>query len=165
MDRMNFTPLTEAIESLHHAIVGMHNELCVIANKQREEALDLKRRMIATHDDIVTLATIAQQGAFMLATASDNTAMIGGTVYQAIESSFNGIPTVNYEDFVGFCSECGESVHASDAYDVIDGMLLCPDCTPVDDDEDEVVEFVADEALDAAVNAETPVEVVAETAE
>ena len=165
MERMNFAPIAEAIESLGHAINGMYSELRVVANSQREEALALKRRMLETHEDFITLATITQHGALMLATASDSVAQVGGTVYQAIDSSFNGIPTVNYEDFVGFCSECGACVHAQDSYDVIDGMLLCPDCTPIEDDEDEVVEFVADEALDAAVNAETPVEVVAETAE
>ena len=139
MERMNFAPITEAIEALGLAIRGMYSELRITANSQREEALALKKRMLITHDDMATLAIITRQGAEMLSTTSNAIAQVSGVIYEAIDESFNGIPTVNYEDFVGFCEECGESVHAQDDYEVIDGMVYCPDCKPVEDDEDEAV--------------------------
>lgn len=138
--RTDFTPITNALESLVSAISIVHNDLLAKANAERVEALVLFAKMRETHDDLATLGAIVNDAATQLNAIEEVATDISEKVFDAIDTA--EFPEVDYEDFIAFCDSCGESISQDTNYVKDDGYWYCEDCAEAlnDEDNDEPVE-------------------------
>ena len=137
MARTNFTPINEAFNSLINTITRVHSNLLAKANAEREEALSLHTRMQETHADLVEFNSVIGGAIRALDEIDCVTADIGIKVSDVLTDGFDMLPTCDYEDFVGFCDECGEEITYDELYTKVGNELYHAGCEPVEDETDE----------------------------
>ena len=159
------TPIANAFAALTDAITAMHLEILKEANDQRRELIALRERMCATHDDLIEFGGIIEEGAKALTgvadVVTDHCMLIGdnldGSIYDVIE--------VDYEDFVGYCPECGDIVSVNDEYITNErNEVIHLDCIECEDEAEEAEAEPEQIAMDIPVDAAPADEVVAENA-
>ena len=128
--RTDFTPISNALSALVDTIAGMHRELLDRANAERREALDLYARMQDTYADLSQFGDIVGSAADALCGVSDVADDIGSKVYDAIDGGFPAIPECDYQDFVDFCTACGNTISTNDEFTIIDGEVYETVCAP-----------------------------------
>lgn len=126
--RNDFTSIREALATLSQTIVTMHNETLARANAERQELISLYARMKDTQGDLDELASMAGEAAKELAAVDEVASAHAVLIEDAIYGGAEVVPTCDYEDFVGFCDECGGSVDARTDYCKEKGVLMCADC-------------------------------------
>lgn len=137
MNRIDFTPITTAMNDLTTAIRATFADVLKTANEQREEYHDLARRMYNTYCDMLELGTLVK-------TNGHDLMVLGGEVVtqsQEIRACIEGksFPTCNYEDFAGYCDGCGASlVNDEDNWSMTNTGVFCDTCIDRYDDEDEL---------------------------
>ena len=123
--RTDFTNIASTLNTLASAIAEMQAGLLAQANAEREEALALRARMCDTAADIRELtgmvSGLTAQFMDIEETNEELVAKVNGSI-------FGDIPECPYEDFVGFCEYCGETITKNSQYANEDGMLVCLDC-------------------------------------
>ena len=163
MARTNFTDINNALTSLVDSIVKMHADLLAQANEQRKEAIALHARMLDTQADIVEFGAMVGKVAAQFNAIDEVAGDISMKISDAIYGGFNDFPECDYEDFVGFCADCGKTIAEGDIFDYDGEEFVCEDCFHINDEVDEDELDVADEPVvtDEPVveNDETPVEV------
>jgi hypothetical protein len=137
MARTNFTAIGEALDSLITSIAGMHADILAKANAERREALELHARMQDTYADIVQFNAMVANAADALAGVDEVATDIGMKIYDVLEGGFDMLPECDYEEFVGFCAACGQTIHEDDDVELIDGEFYHKECAPVDEELDE----------------------------
>ena len=147
MARTNFTPINEAFASLIDSIAQVHSDLLAKANAEREEALALYARMQETHADLVEFNSMIGNAAAALNEIDGVAADIGCKVFDVLDNGFDMVPACNYENFVGFCGECGTEITDEDACSLVDGEFYHTECIAVTA-EDEVADE-SEETVDA----------------
>ena len=163
MARTNFTDIRNTLNSLVDSIAKMHADLLREANEQREEALALHERMLNTQADIAEFGAMVGNVADQFAGIDEVAGDISMKISDAIYGGFADFPECDYEDFVGFCADCGCTIAEGDIFDYDGENFICEGCFHAND-EAELDEDVLDEDEDVAD--ETPVdEPVVETTE
>lgn len=139
MARTNFTAIGEALDSLITSIAGMHADILAKANAERREALELHARMQDTYADIVEFNAMVANAADALAGVDEVATDIGCKIYDVLDGGFDMLPECNYEEFVGFCADCGGTIHEDDDVELVDGEFYHKECAHIDDELDEPV--------------------------
>lgn len=139
--RTDFTNISNALNSLVGALTETHKSLLDKANAEREEALALYARMNETKMDLDEFTSIVGGMAKQFNGINDVATEHTMKVHDAIFGGFDLIPTVPYEDFLGFCDGCGASLTYEDSHEVtVEDELLCGKCLEqfgiTDEDED-----------------------------
>ena len=143
MARTNFSAIGEALDSLITSIAGMHADILAKANAERREALELHARMQDTYADIVEFNAMVANAADALAGVDEVATDIGCKIFDVLDGGFDMLPECNYEEFVGFCADCGGTIHEDDEVEFVDGELYHKECAHIGDELDELDEPVA----------------------
>ena len=157
MARTNFTAIGEALDSLITSIAGMHADILAKANAERREALELHARMQDTYADIVEFNAMVANAADALAGVDEVATDIGCKIYDVLDGGFDMLPECNYEEFVGFCADCGGTIHEDDEVKFVDGEFYHKECAPIDEelDEDEDIDETVDAPAAPSVDTDT----------
>lgn len=126
--RTDFTPISNALNALIEVITSTHKSMLADANEQRRELIALHERMCDTLADMNQFTRMMRDTADQLegvAIASEDiSVLVTNTVLGCLED----VPTCDYEDFVGHCESCGETISVNDEYTTIDDELVCGHC-------------------------------------
>lgn len=154
MARTNFSPVSEAFESLISTIAGLHSDILAKANAERREALDLYARMQDTYQDLVDFNAMVAGAVDALAGVDEVATDIGCKIYDVLEEGFEMLPECDYEDFVGFCGGCGDTITDDDDIELVDGEFYHKTCAPIDEDVDDE-DIAVDEPAAPSVDTDT----------
>lgn len=134
--RHDFTAIHEAIDNLTYAMESMKLGLIEQANGEREELLSLYARMRDTQNDLIELGDLAADASDALGTIETESYGCADLIGDVLDLGL--VPECDYEDFVGYCAVCCNTISSADGYETAEnGELLCVDCAPADEDEDE----------------------------
>jgi predicted RNA-binding Zn-ribbon protein involved in translation (DUF1610 family) len=143
----NFTDIRESIATFTNAITSTYAALLHDANEQREEFIDLCGRMEETRTDILEYGKMLGDLAVVLDETNDKCRDIATKITTVIYEGVDAAPSVPYEEFVDFCSNCGSEIHVGDEYTVInDNWYTCPTC----------IQLEKEAELTATAEGETP---------
>ena len=128
MARLDLTTLTQNLNALSVSMNEVLNALLADANDQRKELLSLHTRMAENRADLAEVAGLAYQFADAMELVGARCEDVAGKAKDAVETG--EIPTVDYEQFMGWCEVCGAEVTADTDWTVLDedNVLLCADC-------------------------------------
>ena len=130
MSNYNFTNVHNALSALLEEIKLAQRELLFQANAERQELLGLYERMHGTHNNLKELGSMSTEASLVLNEIGSTSDTYASFVNDVIEDGYDAVPECNYEDFVGFCSECGETITKAAHYvETEDAELLCANCT------------------------------------
>lgn len=133
--RTDFTNLHAALDNFLNAMEQTMSELMATANGQRKELLDLYARMYDTQLDLDEFGAIMEDAAGTLEMFSDASYDVSDKIGDVLADGADAVPTHNYEDFVGFCNECGSEIVSTGDF-IIDGDgYLCGGCYHRDDEQ------------------------------
>ena len=134
--RHDFTAIHEALEQLIHTMDSARLALTKQANAEREELLSLYARMRDTQNDLIELGDLAADASDALGTIEVGSYSCADLIGDVLDLGL--VPECSYEDFVGYCAVCGNTISSADGYETAEnGEMLCVDCAPADEDEDE----------------------------
>ena len=143
----DFTTIRESIATFTNAIISTYASLLYDANEQREEFIEICGRMEETRSDILEYGKMLSDLAVVLDETNDMCRDIATKITTVIYEGVDAAPSVPYEEFVDFCSNCGNEIHVGDEYDVInDNWYTCPAC----------IQLEKEANLAATANGETP---------
>ena len=152
------SPIVNALNALTEALTAVHTDILKEANDQRKELIALRERMAATHTDFIELGMIVEEGAKALTGVADVVNDHAIIISDTLDGSIYDVPEVDYEDFVGYCAECGDIVSVHDEYSKDEhGNLVHNECIEPEEDE-------ADEPEQMSMDISVGDEVVAENA-
>lgn len=135
MSNYNFTNVHNALSTLLEEIKLAHRELLFQANAERQELLGLCERMRGTRNSLNELGVMSTEASLVLGEIGSTSETYASFVNDAIEDGYDAIPECNYEDFVGFCSECGETItKTADYTETENAELLCANCADFEAD-------------------------------
>ena len=144
----DFTSLRESIATFTHAITSTYAALLHDANEQREEFIDICRRMEENRSDILEYGKMLSDLAVVLEETNDTCRDLATKITTVIYEGVDAAPTVPYEEFVDFCDNCGSEILVGDEYTVTNGnWYTCPTCIQLEK-EAELVETVNGETPD-----------------
>ena len=123
--RTDFTPISNALNTLVDEIANLHKGILAKANAERVEALVLFAKMNETKADLITLASVVDSAAARLDAVSDVATETAGLIGDAIEGN---VPECDYEDFVGYCDACGAIITNDDEYHDDEYGIFCAAC-------------------------------------
>jgi hypothetical protein len=156
--KTDFTSLRNSIDSLVAVVENTCLSLIKEANEQRKELLYLHARMEDTREDLIEFGAIMDD----LSVSCDSICYlcddVTDKVTDALEGGMEMVPTCDYEELVGFCAECGDSIVEGETYDVTDDGYICDACVferSLDEDEDEVPVESEQLSLDIPADTET----------
>ena len=142
MARIDFTSLRETAHSFMASVEGALTDLLGIANGQRKELLSLYQRMADTQADIKEFSEITAEVAETFDAITDVAEDVAVKVGTAIEGGADLTPDCNYEDLAEFCDECGRAITNDEDYtEEVGGYVVCADCHPIKDEDDEQITF------------------------
>ena len=142
MARIDFTSLRETAQSFMASMEGALTDLLGIANGQRKELLSLYQRMADTQADIKEFSEITAEVAETFDAITDVAEDVAVKVSTAIEGGADLTPDCNYEDLAEFCDECGRAITNDEDYtEEAGGYVVCADCHPIKDEDDEQITF------------------------
>ena len=142
MARIDFTSLRETAHSFMASMEGALTDLLGIANGQRKELLSLYQRMADTQADIKEFSEITAEVAETFDAITDVAEDVAVKVSTAIEGGADLTPDCNYEDLAEFCDECGRAITNDEDYtEEAGGYVVCADCHPIKDEDDEQITF------------------------
>ena len=142
MARIDFTSLRETAHSFMASVEGALTDLLGIANGQRKELLSLYQRMADTQADIKEFSEITTEVAETFDAITDVAEDVAVKVGTAIEGGADLTPDCNYEDLAEFCDECGRAITNDEDYtEEAGGYVVCADCHPIKDEDDEQITF------------------------
>lgn len=134
--RHDFTAIHTALDELVNAMESMKQTLIKQANAEREELLALYVRMRDTQNDLIDLGDYAADASNTFGEVEVSSYGCADLIGDVLD--FGLVPECDYEDFVGYCAVCDRTISSADGYDTADnGEMLCTDCTPADEDENE----------------------------
>ena len=135
--RTDFTPITNAVQSLIEVITNTHAEMLAEANEQRRELLALHDRMRDTLSDMSQFSRVMRDTANQIEGVAVVSEDLADLVTSTILGSFEDVPTCNYEEFVGYCDMCGETISTNDVHTVGEyDELVCAECASLANAED-----------------------------
>ena len=125
----DFTNLRESIATFTNAITSTYAALLHDANEQREEFIDICRRMEENRSDILEYGKMLSDLAVVLDETNDMCRDIATKITTGIYEGVDAAPSVPYEEFVDFCDNCGGEILVGDEYTVTNGnWYTCPTC-------------------------------------
>ena len=125
----DFTNIRAALHSLLDAVHATTAELITTANEQRKELLGLYGRIQATQADIIEFGTLTGEAGAVLLDTEEFCEGISSKIQGVLIGGLEEVPVVNYQDFAGFCAECGEAVMTSEDYELNENdECVCAAC-------------------------------------
>jgi uncharacterized coiled-coil protein SlyX len=125
----DFTNIRTALDNLLTALNDTMTDLVGTANEQRKELLALYGRMQATNADLIEFGSIVGEAGAAMLDIEEMCEDVASKVQSVLECGVDETPVANYEDFVGFCEDCGSEILVGEEYDCDgDGELMCADC-------------------------------------
>lgn len=133
--RTDFTNLHTALDNFLNAMEQMMSGLMATANGQRKELLDLYARMHDTQFDLDEFSAIMEDAAGTLEMFSDASYDVSNKIGDVLTDGADAVPTHNYEDFVGFCNECGNEIVSTGDFTIDGDGYLCSECYRKEDEQ------------------------------
>lgn len=130
--RTDFTSIQAALSNFVSVFHETQQELLKQANVERENLLTAYRNLTENHLDLVELAALADSTADTLAFFADATDDTAEVVSDVICGG--DIPTCAFEDFVGFCDDCGATIKRGEKYQVDGDWYACQNCLIAEDE-------------------------------
>ena len=126
------TTLRKAFDSILSELVAAQHDLFARANTERHEMLALVARMTETRNELRDLNVLYAEFSEELTELAADAVDIADKISDTLENPIDFCPTCNYEDFVGWCDECGAEIACDNAYeyDEATDTLLCSQCMP-----------------------------------
>lgn len=151
---MNFDALTSAFSTLTAEIANAQKEILADANEHRKTFLAALAGMREAEANATKFARMIDGVLEPLADISYECQTLGDRIIDAINEP-DMCPQNNFEDFIGFCAECGKEISTNDDYEDTFVGFLCDQCIA----EMEAKEADEDETEDADTDTDTdPVE-------
>lgn len=132
--RTDFTSIQMALSNLVSALHETRQELFKQANVERENLLAAYRNLTENHLDLVELTALADSTADTLAFFADATDDTAEVISDVICGG--DVPTCAFEDFIGFCDDCGATIKRGEKYQVDGDWYVCENCLPAEEPED-----------------------------
>ena len=144
----DFTNLRTALDNLVSEVAAFTKDIVADANTLRREYIDIQHRMSENRIDLINFADIVAHTSDCLDVLAGDALDVADLVADVLLDG--EAPTCNYEDFVGFCDVCGDTIAEGDDYTSDDDSYLCHSCSVVDGEQ---MELPIDET---PVETETP---------
>lgn len=132
----DFTNLRTALDNLVAEVAVATKEIVADANALRREYLDIQRRMSENRIDLINFADIVGHTADCLDVLAGDAIDVADLVADVLLEG--EAPTCNYEDFVGYCDACGDTIAKGDDYTSDDDGYLCHSCSTTDGEQMEL---------------------------
>ena len=147
----DFTNLRTALDNLIAEVAVATKELIADANSLRREYLGIQERMNENRIDLINFADIVGHTSDCLDVLAGDAVEVADLIYYVLAEG--EAPECNYEDFVGYCDECGATIAKSDNYVKEEDGYICADCAYAEDiDEPEQLTLPIDEPVTVGTN-------------
>lgn len=132
MARLDFTALTQNLSAVTASIKEVMATLFADANAQRKELIDLHARMADNRADLSEVAQVAYDIADVFVHIGADCEDVCEKAKDALETG--EVPSVDYEEFVGWCEDCGAEVVEGTDYSLLvdENALICAACSCTD---------------------------------
>ena len=140
----DFTNLRTALDNLVAEVAVATKEIIADANTLRREYLDIQKRMHENRNDLINFADLVGHTSDCLDVLAGDALDVADLVADVLLEG--EAPTCNYEDFVGYCDACGDTIAKGDDYTSDDDGYLCHSCFTADGEQMELpIDETADE--------------------
>ena len=124
----DFTTLRDSINALTSVITTTYTDMLRTANADKEQLAAIYKRLDEDRADILEFGKTLGDLAATLNSTNDNCGEIASKITETMLTGMDYLPVANYEDFVDFCSVCGEEICVGDEYEDTGMWTVCADC-------------------------------------
>lgn len=132
----DFTNLRTALDNLVSEVAVATKDIIADANTLRKEYIDIQHRMSENRADLIEFADIVGHTADCLEVLAGDALDVADLVADVLLEG--DVPECNYEDFVGYCDACGDTIVKGSDYTSDDNGYLCHSCSTVDGEQMEL---------------------------
>ena len=132
----DFTNLRTALDNLVSEVAVATNGIIADANTLRKEYIDVQYRMNENRIDLINFADIVGHTADCLEVLAGDAIDVADLVADVLLEG--DVPECNYEDFVGYCDACGDTIAKGSDYTSDDNGYLCHSCSTTDGEQMEL---------------------------
>ena len=129
------TDLRDALKTFVNALETAQNQMIERANTERKAMLDLLASMRETREGVLEMASITSSVRDTLDEHTEISEDLAQHISNTLDNPASNCPETPYEDFVGFCSSCGEEVSQYEDYTYThEHKLECEHCSFPDEE-------------------------------
>ena len=132
--------LSAAMDNLLSEFASVVTDLHAQANQQRKDLIAVLAAMQGTQTTLDGVATICDEGSDILGGLAEDCELLNVKLNDAMEDPADACPHCDFEDLLGFCEHCGAEITEANLGALVDDMILCNDCSPVEEDENSLGE-------------------------